>query len=267
MAFFQTRSKTIYYELEGEGEVVVLLNGILMNTRSWSYQREALRGYRVLLHDFSGQGQSSKPKEGYSLENHGEDLLLLLDSCGIERAHLIGISYGGEVALQFVLDYPERVSSLLLAAVVSEIKPLLFSMVRVWELGALLEDGGMFYDLLVPFIYSNGFIENNRRWLQRQREMFISMVDPQFLGAFRGLLKSFLNLHLTPHLHRIEAKTLLLAGEEDILKPPLYSHILAEEIKGSRLEVLPHTGHAISLEVPEIFNQRMLSFLEDSKDT
>lgn len=253
----------IYYELEGQGEPVALLNGILMNTKAWFFQKQALSHYQVLSHDFFGQGQSQRGDEGCSLAGHAHHLLLLLDELEIKTIHLVGVSYGGEVALQFALHYPERTASLLVAAAVSEISPLLSSIAKAWERAAQFGDGEAFLDILLPFIYSNTFLTHNREWLDKRRALFLSQVNDGFFQDFLCLLKSFQQLHLTPFLHQLVSKTLVVAGEEDILKPPFYSHLIAQNIEGSRLEIIPHCGHAIPIEAPEAFNSLLLDFLKE----
>ena len=97
---------TLYYEFHGpqDGEVIVLSNGIMMSTASWYFQTQALsRHFRVLLYDCRGMWQSDHPEGPYSMELHADDLAGLLDTLGIEKAHIAGISYGAEVSLVFAL--------------------------------------------------------------------------------------------------------------------------------------------------------------------
>ena len=113
----------IYYELHGpeDAEVVVLSNGVLMSTASWAFQTPVLaKHYRVLLYDCRGMWQSQHPPGPYSMELHADDLAALLDAMGIERAHIAGISYGGELSLAFALKYPGRTRSLIVSSAVSQ---------------------------------------------------------------------------------------------------------------------------------------------------
>ncbi|HSG26370.1 MAG TPA: alpha/beta hydrolase [Anaerolineales bacterium] len=106
-----------YYELHGpEGAAVLVLNnGIIMNAAtSWAFQTRTLSAnYRVLQYDCRGQGQTDHPEEAYSMMQHADDLSALLDALGIQKAHIAGISYGGEVAQAFALTYPEKTLSLI----------------------------------------------------------------------------------------------------------------------------------------------------------
>jgi 3-oxoadipate enol-lactonase len=104
----------------------VLNNGILRNAASrWVPQTAALAvSYRVLQYDCRGQGQSDHPASPYSMPQHADDLAALLDALGVRRAHVLGISCGGEVSQAFALRHPERVLSLVLADTVSEIREI-----------------------------------------------------------------------------------------------------------------------------------------------
>ena len=125
MPKIQTNGVELYYELHGaeDAPLLVLNNGILMNAAgSWVFQTQALsKHYRVLQYDCRGQGQSEHPDEAYSMEMHADDLAALLIALGYEQAHIAGISYGGEVGQAFVLKYPQRCLSLILADTVSEV--------------------------------------------------------------------------------------------------------------------------------------------------
>jgi len=118
----------LYYELQGpeEADVVVLSNGIFMSTASWGFQVAALKEhFRVLTYDCRGMWQSDHPAGPYSMELHADDLAGLLSNLGISRAHIAGISYGGEVSMTFAIKYPQMTRTLILSSVVSQIDPLL----------------------------------------------------------------------------------------------------------------------------------------------
>src|SRR5512143_161922 len=108
----QANGIDLYYEFHGPEDALLLVlnNGILMNAAtSWAFQTEALgRHFRVLQYDCRGQGGSDHPDSPYTMELHADDLCALLSTLGYEKAHIAGISYGGEVAQAFVLNYPER---------------------------------------------------------------------------------------------------------------------------------------------------------------
>ncbi|RPI30398.1 MAG: alpha/beta fold hydrolase, partial [Chloroflexota bacterium] len=109
MPTIQVNGVNLYYEWHGPAgaPVVLLVNGVLMSTASWSFQTPVLsRRYRLLLHDCRGQGQSEHPAGPYSMYQHAADLVGLMEALQIEQAHVAGISYGGEIALLTAIHWP-----------------------------------------------------------------------------------------------------------------------------------------------------------------
>ncbi len=256
----------IYYELHGpaDAEVVVLSNGILMSTASWGFQVPALsRRHRVLLYDCRGMWQSDHPAGPYSMELHADDLAGLLDALGIRRAHIAGISYGGELSLAFALKYPERTRSLIVSSSVSQIDPLLRAWGDSWMAAARLHDPDMLFFATCPLNFSEAFIAANQATLAAARERY-KLLD---MDAFLELMLAFTRLDLTARLHEIQAPALVMVGEDDILKPRKYAEIIAREIPGAEFAVVPHAGHAVSWEQPALFNTLVLGFLAKHQET
>lgn len=103
----------IYYEMIGEGDVLVLLHSGYTDLRLWDDQFELFgRYFKVIRYDIRGFGRSDKPSEPFS---HFEDLKELLNYLGIDKAHLVGVSMGGSIAIDFTLQYPDSVEYLVLS--------------------------------------------------------------------------------------------------------------------------------------------------------
>lgn len=250
----------VHYDLIGEGDAVVFLNGVMMTTQSWVLQTSLFRQhYRCLLHDFRGQLLSDKPEEPWTLEDHADDLLALLDQLGIERCHLVGTSYGGEVGLIFASRWSDRVQSLSVISSVSEVGPALDRAVATWGETAL-EAPGDLYRISVPANFSPAFIEANPQLIE-QGEDRLRACPAEFFTGFAQLVDAFRKLDITADLHRIRCPTLVLVGEQDALKPPAYSRLIAESIPGSELLVVPDAGHAVIIEKPREINTALLGFL------
>lgn len=100
----------IYYEIAGEGEPTVLVHGFTLDTRMWDDQFETFSTrYKVVRYGVRGYGKSSVPEEGSHYSN-AADLRQFLDHLDIEKAHVIGLSMGGSIAINFTLEYPECVT-------------------------------------------------------------------------------------------------------------------------------------------------------------
>jgi 3-oxoadipate enol-lactonase len=250
----------LYYELHGpaDADVLALSNGILMSTASWAYQTAALaRHYRLLLYDCRGMWQSAHPPGPYSMAQHADDLAALLDGLNIDQAHVGGASYGAEISLVFALKYPQRTRSLIAATAVSEIGPLLRSMTAQWLAAAAAHDPGWLFRTVAPLTFSGAWIAANQALLEQARARYETLD----FDAFLALLESFLELDISAELHRISAPTLVVAAENDILKPRPYSEIIARAIPNAHLAIIPHAGHAAMWEQPGLFNALILGFL------
>jgi 3-oxoadipate enol-lactonase len=238
-------------------EAVVLLNGIMMTTASWVFQTRVLSPlYRVVLHDFRGQLQNLMPGP-FTLQQHVDDLLELLDRERIDRANLIGTSYGGEVGMLFALAHPERVQSLAVIACVSHVEPPLRASIELWRDTARTAPEKL-YDVTAPWNFSPGILTETFMEAGRKR---LRAHPPEFFAAFADLCDAFLTLDLTARLHEITAPTLVIAAEQDRLKPLHYSETIASQIPNARLEVIPDAGHAVFLECAIAVNELLLDWL------
>ena len=250
----------LYYELYGPetADVVVLSNGIFMSTASWGYQVAALKEhFRVLVYDCRGMWQSDHPEGPYTMEMHADDLAGLLNALGISRAHIAGISYGGELSMVFALKYPQMTRSLIVSSSVSQIDPLLGAIGQSWAAAMRSGDGGLLFDVTLPYNFSEGYLKANAAVLPGTRKRYFDMD----LKSVSELMAAFQRLDITADLSRIIAPTLVIVGEDDILKSRKYSEIIAEKIIGAELAVIPHAGHAVCIDSPGVFNDLVLGFV------
>jgi 3-oxoadipate enol-lactonase len=233
-------------------EWVVLLNGVAMSVAHWKPVVDLLPSRcRVLLHDFRGQLLSPDvPGEPgvQRLEDHVADLAALMDAVGVERAHLVGTSYGAEVAMLFAVTHPRRTASLVSIDGVSELDPLLKAAVEAWK-AAALADPVVFYRATLPWNYSAGYLAANADALAR-REAAVAALPRSWFTSFAGLCDAFLRIDITKDLHRIACPTLVLVAGEDILKGERFARIIADNVRGAVLRVIPDAGHAVVVERP-----------------
>ena len=250
----------LYYELHGpeDADVLVLSNGVLMSTASWAFQTPVLsQHYRLLLYDCRGMWLSDHPQGPYSMELHADDLAALLDTLGIERAHIAGTSYGAEVSMVFALKYPARTRSLIVTAAVSQLDLLLRGLADIWIEAARAHDPELLFKVVYPLTFSEAWIAANQPALDLARERYVAL-------DFDALLELFLcfsRLDITADLHKISAPTLVVAGELDALKPRKYADLIAREIANAEYALIPHAGHAAMWEQAAVFNSLILGFL------
>jgi 3-oxoadipate enol-lactonase len=250
----------LYYELHGpeNADVIVLSNGIFMSTASWGYQlTEFKKHFRVLLYDCRGMWQSDHPAGPYSMEQHADDLAGLMDALGIEKAHIGGISYGGEISMTFALKYPQRARSLIVSSAVSQIDPMLQVMGASWMSALHNNDADTLFEVTFPANFSEPWIAANQGTIELSRKKYHQMD----LKAAEELMLAFSKIDFTEELKKINVPTLVLVGELDILKSRKYSEIITREIPGAELLIIPHGGHAICMEQPGAFNTAVLGFV------
>lgn len=265
MPKIQVNGVELYYELHGPAaaDVIVLSNGVLMSTASWGLQKAPLsRRHRLLLYDCRGMWQSQYPAGPYTMEQHADDLAALLTALEIPRAHIGGISYGGEISMAFALKYPHMTRSLIISSSVSHSEPVLRGMVDMWSAAAKARDGRLLYQVTFPLNFSSAYIAANQTALQGAAARY----DQLDMVAVLELFDCFQRLDITADLHKIQAPTLVMVGEDDILKPRFYSEIIAREITSAQLVVVPGAGHTLCLEKPAIFNALILGFVEQWND-
>lgn len=261
MPFLTSYDNTrIYYEVYGEGDInLVFLNGVMADTNSWVYQKNFFvkKRFKAILHDFRGQGKSDKPKISYSMDMHVEDLRCLLELLEIKKAVLIGLSYGGKVALLYTLKYPDTVDKLILLDTVHVVDKPLRARVDRWLYATRLRSGRVLFQIVYPDIYSDRFIEEN--W------DFIMKTAPNFeyldFDSLEGLLIAFMKIDLRGSISSIETPTLIIVGKEDKVFPPRYSRLIHSEIKQSKYIEVEDAGHVMIWEKPDEVNKLIYGFI------
>jgi pimeloyl-ACP methyl ester carboxylesterase len=261
MPKIQANNIEIYYELHGSenAPLLALNNGIIMNAAtSWAFQTKTLAThYRILQYDCRGQGQSVHPDDPYTMEQHADDLSALLTALNVEKAHIVGISYGGEVAQAFGLKYPERTLSLILADTVSEVGAELRIIIASWLDSARAADSNAFFNATVPWNFSPAFITANPRLLEDAKGRYALLDYP----AVVRLCECFLNVNFTSRLGELKCPTCIIVGSVDLLKGPAYAAILKVGIPHAEMHILQGAGHASCWERPQEFNTAILGFL------
>ena len=230
-----------------------------MTTASWPRQVPALsKEFRVLLYDCRGQGRSDHPDAPFTMDTHARDLAALLDRLEIATAHIAGISYGGEVAQAFALVCPGRVRSLVLADTVSEVDSDLRRVVEEWRDVAKIGDAERFFEVTVPWNFSQAFIDANAMLLADARRRYTELDFP----AVARLCDAFLSsVRFTGRLHELQIPSCVIVGSEDRLKGPRYAERLRQALPHSELHVIAGAGHASCWERPDEFNRIVLEFL------
>lgn len=265
--FYKNRNeKSIFYEVMNEdskGEVIVFLNGVMASTSSWINQYSVFKelGYKIILHDFLGQLRSEKFEGLYSFKEHCEDVKELLSFLKVENVHLIGTSYGGEVALKYAAMYPKEVRTISVIDSVSELDEKMINGVKEWVDLAKTYNGEKFFYGMMPSIYSEGYINKNKAFLDT-RAKAMKQIPKEYFDGQVGLYLTFIDdVEMTSELKKIVCPSLIICGEKDTLKPPRFSKIIVDNIVNSNYITLPDCGHVSIFEKPGELNASILGFI------
>ena len=256
------QGKNIYYETYGEGEPIVILNGIMMSTGSWTSFVDVFSDKnKLVLVDFVDQGQSDKMEKEYSQDLHVEILRELFSTLNLSKVHLVGISYGGEVAQRFALKYEAQLLSLILANTTSYTNHILKDIGEGWIYAAKTYDGSQFFKATMPYIYSGEFYEENIHWLKEREKAFSVLLQPEWYEGFIRLVRSAEDLNITEEIEKIKVPTLIIGAEYDATTPLRYQEEIQKRIKDSKLIVIKGSGHATMYEKPYEFTSAILGFV------
>lgn len=270
MAKFKYQDYEFYYEVHGDmTNPFLLLNGIMMSTKSWTVFVEEFSAHNTLiLFDFLDQGQSSKATKPYTQTYQVEVLKAFMDFLKLESAPIVGISYGGEVALQFVTKYPSYVSRLVLFNTCAYTSPWLKDIGDGWNKAGESGDGEAYYLATIPLIYSPQFYHDKLDWMKRRQALLTPVFSNKVIvDGFIRLTKSAENHDVRDKLHLVEAPTLIVSSRQDYLTPFEDQKYLADRIKNNHHIVIENAGHASMYERPDLFVSLVLGFVNKVEKT
>jgi 3-oxoadipate enol-lactonase len=264
MSSFKFKGKNVFYQLDGNinKPKLLILNGIMMSTKSWEpFMESWLERFQVLRVDFLDQGQSDKMTENYEQDIQTELLISLLDEIKINKVNVVGISYGGAVALAFAIKHQSRVNRLMLFNSNAYTNPLLKDIGRSWIKAGQTRDGSLYYKTTIPIIYSPSYYENKIEWMQNREKVLTPIFsDPIFLDAMERLTLSAESFDVREELDKLEIETMIITADEDFLTPKKDQEYLAKHIKNSHWMTIPGVGHASMYENPMIFTSLITGF-------
>lgn len=265
MYFTTTDNKKMYYEVHGNQEsekAIIFLNGLSQSTVAWFMTVPAFnKDYKVVLCDLVFQGQSDKAGEYRNFDQHAQDVCDLVDSLGINKINVVGISYGSLVAQHMALNHPEKVNKIVLMATFANSTAYTDAIGSAWSLA--LDSGGydLMFDIMLPTVLSENYflqplipIETLKKAKQElntdAKALKKLMTATENRGDYRGKLGA------------IKCPTLIIQGDKDVLFPVHMAEEVRDAIPGSKLEVIRGVGHTLNLEAIPQTVQLMLSFFK-----
>jgi 3-oxoadipate enol-lactonase len=246
------------YRVEGpvNAPALILSNSIGTTLHMWDLQvPELTKHFRVVRYDFRGHGASSVPLGAYSLDRLGGDVIELMDTLAIERAHFLGLSLGGFVGQWLGVHAPERIDRLILSNTSAYLGPP-----RRWDevIAAVLRAPDM-RETAETFLrnwFPARMLESAGPIIERFRSMLLA-TDPRGLA---GAWAAVRDADMRRPIALIPRPTLVIAGEHDTVTAASHGAAIASTIPGATLRVLPSV-HLPNVEHPAMFLEVVLEFL------
>ncbi len=247
--------------VEGRGPALVFLHGIGGGHEAWRPQIAAFRdAWRTVAWDMPGYGASPPPADGrLTWPGLADSLAALLDSLGIEAAHLVGHSMGGMVAQAFAARHPDRLRSLVLSGTSAAFGRPDGAWQRrfVAERLAPLDAGRSLADLAPEIVAALVGEDPDPQGVQRAVACLAAVPE----ATYRAAMACLVTFDGRGELARIRVPTLVLAGARDTNAPPKVMAGMADRIPGAEYVELPGAGHLANLERPDAFNRALSGFL------
>jgi len=263
MATFSFQGKDVFYREFGEGQPFVMLNGIFMSTGSWSPFLPSLSARRqLILVDMFDQGRSAKMDAPYTLALQKDLVLALLDHLGLDCCDMLGMSYGGQVAMTLAAAQPQRVRKLILSNTTPCTTQWLRDIGASWKATCETCDGAQFFKSSMPIVYSPAFYDAHHDWMMAQEKLFAKAFTKETYQGFLRLIHSTEQHDQREQLHRITAETLVISSELDYLTPPYFQRDIVARIPCAAYLMIPDAGHGVMFEKPTAFASAVLGFLE-----
>lgn len=259
MKTVEVDGQQIAYRTEGSGPPLVLLHGGLVDSRAWRREIDALSDeFHVIAWDAPGCGRSSDPPPDVALDDYADAVAGLLDALEIGRAHVLGHSFGGGLALAVYKRHPHLVRSLILvSAYAGWAGSLPPEEVEERQRRAERNARRPTRDWIDEFL-ATLFDEATPRHLVEETRRIMLDTRPQ---GMLPMLNAFAKADLTDILGSVTVPTLLLYGDKDQRSPRHVAESMNSSIPTSRLVVVHGAGHDVHVEAPDAFDQEVLSFL------
>lgn len=252
----------IVYEVLGDGPPLVLLHPFPAHHGFWLPAAQALLSrYRVILPDLRAHGDSEAGEGPATMEKHMVDVARVCDDAGVKRAIFGGVSIGGYILFELFRRDPERIVGLILSCTRPQTDSSEGRNARLKAAEDVLERGTeWFVDLMIPKLLGQTLRDSRPDRVREMREMMLKMSPQDISQVQRGMAERPDSMAT---LKTINVPTLLLMGDEDPLAPPAEGELMRQQIRGSRLMVIPNAGHYAAWERSSEAGKLLRQFLDE----
>lgn len=263
--FVDAAGVKIHYNELGTGEPLLAIHGGGPGATGWSNFNQNIpelsKHFRLILIDLPQYGQSdpvviNEPSPAY----YARSVKNFIDALGIEKLHVLGNSLGGMTGLKFAIEYPERLIKLMIMGAPPG-GPSIFTPLPaegIKRLMAAFENPTKetIHEMIKVFVYDSSFVTD-------------TLLEQRLKAAQNGAILAARKqsntppLDLTPDLHRVKAKTLLLWGRDDRFVPIDFALTLLFRLPDAHLHIFPRCGHWVQYEGRDTFNRLVIDWIEN----
>lgn len=240
-----------------EGAPVVVMSNSLGSTMSmWDAQADALaERFRVVRYDTRGHGGSPVPAGPYDIDDLADDVVALLDTLGVERAHFVGLSLGGMTGMRLAARNPERVDRLVVLCTGAHLTPS-----SAWHDRAATvrtHGSGSVAEAVVARWFTPAFLEADAD----TKAAYEATVAATPAEGYASCCEVIATMDLRADLPTISAPTLAIAGADDPATPPPLLAAIADGVQDGQLLVVPHAAHLANAEQPATVTPAIIAHL------
>lgn len=262
MSSITTDQGIVHYEVYGRGRPVILLHGWLGSWGLWQETMAVLGGsYRTYALDFWGFGESGKKRDTYAVQDFVALVDQFMDRLGIDNAPLVGHSMGGTVSLLVAMQYPRRTRKVVVVG-----SPIVGSSLAV---PLKLAGRRLIAYLLFNMMWAFRLGMRTASPLICRDARFADMMDKDLsrttVESFLLSIASLRRTDLRPMLPQVGVPTMGMYGEKDNIVHPMQWKPLQVGIPHTKVERFPNAGHFIMLDDPDIFIQKLKTFLDEDE--
>ena len=253
----------LYYERHGDaGDPLLCIMGLGATLQFWQFQMPVFaRHHRVCVFDNRGMGRSHKPAGPYTIATMADDALAVMDACGFDRAHVLGLSMGGMIAQELALRHPDRLQTLTLACTFARPDDDARAQAAHSPLNPANPGGvdpAQLFKFMMGMVLTPEFITREKEWLRSLRET--TMADFSMNG-FSAQYMAVMGHDTVSRLPELALPTLIMTGTADALVNPHGSDELHRLIPDSKLLKFEGGSHGFNVEQADKFNRAVLDFI------
>ncbi len=263
MPYAQINETKYYYEVQGDGPALLLIAGLASDSMSWMpvYKKLSKR-FKVIIFDNKSVGRTSTLDRQYSIKKMADETKLLLDFIDIKSAHILGHSMGGFIAQEIAISYPKKVNKLILASTSQKLSQ---RNIELFETLLNCKKQNLSPETLCKLTFFWLFSKEkfkNQIFMDTITQFAIDYPYQQSIEEYEAQINACSNFDTVDRLTIIKNRTLLLAGEDDIMIHSKETYSLQDSIRHAELVLLKKIGHALHIESPGKFIDVITDFIQ-----